>query len=884
MMNLLRNMYEINRGRYHHLITLVIIALLSLHMISCVNAEKPEFSSENIKTKLSSDLLQILNISYCPPGKTPEDLIKGMQVLGQVRFNDTGEPQVHITVIVNSGKNSDIITPFITDPVTDNSYSIITGWISLENLTSIAELDEVKNIRPIFPPAHAGSFLTPVTESDNSSLPTDDSWKKKLSTDLLQIIDDSYLSPGQSHSDVTSLMEKTGEMRVKNDDDEVLINARISGDYSPSLFEGFFDKPAMDRIYRRIGGWISTSNISSLAMQEGIISLAVQIPPRTLNIQTEGDSLLGTKIFRNQTGLTGKEITIGVISDGVDGLSDLIKRGELPEVTVLSNNIGGDEGSAMLQIVHDIAPDAKLVFHDRGTSQIEYIKGFDSLIRNGCQIICDDITYIEPFFEDGYISQNVLDRILSYNVLYITAAGNFAKEHYQGHFRGYESQGYQWHMFNGSENSPDLKFTVPSGTAGHVILQWDDRFGASANNYDLFLYDENGREIARSVNLQDGDDDPMEWVRFMNSDPNPKSYNVKVVKAAADDALLEIYVLPLSGRSILLDPSTPEDSLFGQQVVKEAITVGAVTPYGKNLTVQDYSSKGPAFLRYPSPEIRLKPDVVAPDHITVLTGQLQKAIFTGTSASVPHIAGLAALIWSKDPMQSQESIKSQILNATGYLNSNSSWNPGTGYGMPVISNLNLDLLNYNKPDYPHSNLSFFRFEPRDSENAGNITLYEGWNMISIPYPLNEGIVSGEIFKSINTSGHSIWRYNASEYKWSPIRKNDKIEQLDVVWIWSTSTQYLNLNFDDSGINARALKLNYGWNPIGVPGRESITARDLMAPLNDTWTYILVFDPKAQDYRPSIINGGTGLFSPDRLLYPGEGLWLYMTGSGILFPV
>jgi len=880
-MNLLWMNDEEIMGRYYPIIILIFIAfIISTSSGFCLaDATLP---SDTGRSKLSSDLLQIMNSTYCPPGKTSDDMVKGMQMLGQVRLNKTEGPLVHVSIDISTGKNPESIKQYLSDLVIDNSYSLVSGWITLENLSIIADMDQVKKVRPVFPPAHAGNSLTPISE-DLHTQDNERDWKNKISTDLLQIVDPSYLSPGQSHDNFTKLMEQTGEMRVRENKQQVLITARVSGDQTLSSYQHLFYNPAADQAYGRISGWINSSDISSLAMMNGIISLAVQIPPRTLEIQTEGDKLLGCNIFRNQTGLTGKNITIGVISDGVDGLMGLEEKGELSDVTVLSNTIGGDEGSAMLQIIHDIAPDAKLMFCDRGTSQIEYIKGFDSLIKNGCQIICDDITYVEPFYEDGYISQNILDRILSYNILYITAAGNFAKEHYQGPFNGYEYQGYQWQNFNGSENSCDMKFQVPSGTAGHVVLQWDDRFGKSSNNYDLFLYDEKGREIARSVNLQDGDDDPMEWVRFMNTDDNPCTYTVKVVKSAAEDANLEIYVLPLSGRSIILDPSTPGDSLFGQQVVNEAITVGAVTPYGKNLTVQDYSSRGPATLKYPSEENRLKPDIVAPDHVNVLTGELKKAVFTGTSASVPHIAGLAALIWSSDKTLTQAQVKELILNSTIYSDSNKTWNPDTGYGMPKLSNLTLNNQVFDHFDDNKPTFSFFQFEPRDNENAGNITLYPGWNMISVPCPIIEGMTSAGIFDSINTGGHSIWRYNSSVSAWSQIKEDDDIAQMDVIWIWSPDLQALNLEFDDSGKNIRALKLNNGWNPIGVPGRESITARDLLSPLNDSWTYILVFDPKAQDFRPSIINGGTGIFSPDRLIYPGEGLWLYMTESGILLP-
>ena len=110
----------------------------------------------------------------------------------------------------------------------------------------------------------------------------------------------------------------------------------------------------------------------------------------------------------------------------------------------------------------------------------------------------------------------------------------------------------------------------------------------------------------------------MEWVRFVNSADRPREFTVKVVQAAAEDALLEIYVLPLSGRSVELDPYTPEDSVFGQQAVKQALVVGAAAPGGKNLTVQEYSSRGPALIGT-CLELE-RPDLVAPDH-TVLTVQ-----------------------------------------------------------------------------------------------------------------------------------------------------------------------------------------------------------------------------------------------------------------------
>ena len=67
----------------------------------------------------------------------------------------------------------------------------------------------------------------------------------------------------------------------------------------------------------------------------------------------------------------GRGVKIGVLSDSVDALDDLQASGELPAVTVLpgqSGNPGTSEGTAMLEIVHDLAPGADLFFATAVTS------------------------------------------------------------------------------------------------------------------------------------------------------------------------------------------------------------------------------------------------------------------------------------------------------------------------------------------------------------------------------------------------------------------------------------------------------------------------------------------------------------------------------------
>ena len=57
-----------------------------------------------------------------------------------------------------------------------------------------------------------------------------------------------------------------------------------------------------------------------------------------------------------------------------------------------------DEGRAMLQIIHDIAPKANLAFRTGFINSTDFADGIRELEQAGCDLIVDDITYItNPF-------------------------------------------------------------------------------------------------------------------------------------------------------------------------------------------------------------------------------------------------------------------------------------------------------------------------------------------------------------------------------------------------------------------------------------------------------------------------------------------------------
>jgi hypothetical protein len=504
------------------------------------------------------------------------------------------------------------------------------------------------------------------------------------------------------------------------------------------------------------------------------------------------------------------------------------------------------------------------------------------LIGSGCRIICDDITYVEPFFEDGYIARNIRDRVLSYGILYVTSAGNFAQEHYQAPFNGYMDRGYAWHDFQATGGSKDLKFTAPSHSAGHIILQWDDQFSKSSNNYDLFVYNSDHREIGRSVKIQDGDDDPMEYCRFINADDREKTFYVRVVQAGGENRTIELYVLPMGGNPVTLDPCVPEDSMFGQQAVTEALSVGAVSP-DNNFTAESFSSRGPVTIKYPVPELRQKPELSAPDGVTISAGSNSLAFFSGTSASAPHVAGLGCLLWSSNPDLKEHEVRSGLISTTSI--GNLTWHPATGYGIPdarfLISRIQISI---NETTDTINQINYSRtFKPREMEPVDTLVLYPGWNMISIPFPLKAGCNTGLIFSDINTTSHTIWRYESGKSHWEPVRTDDLLSQMEVIWVHSANRTILSLEYDDSSQNMTSRHLNKGWNPLGIPGHNTVTACDLLTPLGNSWSYILLYDSRIQQYRPAIVNGGTGAYSDARLLYPTEGFWIYMNSPGIIIP-
>ena len=148
-------------------------------------------------------------------------------------------------------------------------------------------------------------------------------------------------------------------------------------------------------------------------------------------------------IARNTFGVDGTGVMVGVLSNTFNCLGGApagVASGDLPAIAVLEEGpCGGqgllsafpDEGRALAEIVHDVAPGAAIAFHTADRGQANLAQGIVNLANAGAKVITDDIIYFEePMFQDGIVAQAV-DQVKARGVSYFSAAQNDGRRSYE---------------------------------------------------------------------------------------------------------------------------------------------------------------------------------------------------------------------------------------------------------------------------------------------------------------------------------------------------------------------------------------------------------------------------------------------------------------------
>jgi subtilisin-like proprotein convertase family protein len=451
------------------------------------------------------------------------------------------------------------------------------------------------------------------------------------------------------------------------------------------------------------------------------VAKAAAVAPSQGAVVSEGDRTHAADTARTKYKVTGTGVKVCALSDGVDSLEASQATGDLPaDVDVLTGQEGdGDEGTAMLEILHDLVPNAKLGFATAFTSEVSFADNIRALrFTAHCDVIVDDVVYYhESPFQDGLPAQAV-NAVVADGAFYFSSAGNEGNKldgtsgNWEGDFvdsgRGIGKFAGAAHDFDPGAGVQVFDPLSPNSAGRVTTLWWADPLGGSANDYDLYLINAAGNVSDFSQDTQDGNDDPFE-ILAAGAGSNQK---LAVVKFSGADRYFQLSVFrgrfADSADGTLKAFSTPGVTR-GHSAAAGAFSVAAAPasgplpfdleagdpanpagPYPNVFTKQSkperFTSDGPRRVFYAADGtpvtpgnfsstggvVRNKPEITAADG--VLTSVPDFAPFFGTSAAAPHAAAMAALALSGNPGMTNAEIRAALtgtaldLAPTGYDN------------------------------------------------------------------------------------------------------------------------------------------------------------------------------------------------------------------------
>ncbi|MGY8768738.1 MAG: S8 family serine peptidase [Pirellulales bacterium] len=513
---------------------------------------------------------------------------------------------------------------------------------------------------------------------------------------------------------------KRDQMQIENDHIHlqlVAANASVGDAMISSLTDLGMNIVASNEMIA--SGWVPIDALGQVAALESIQVVSTSYKPITSigSVDSQGDAAMMTDDVRTSFGVDGSGIKIGAISDSYDGggttVSDTaaenVISGDLPGFTnpngyttpveVLADASGSDEGRAMLQLIHDVAPGAELAFHSVGNSTLEFANAIRSLNNSGADVIVDDVGFgNEPFFMDGIVSQAV-DESVANGSVYLTSAGNSARQSFEQQWIGSGTvlvdgditgvtagETMDFDPLGGTDDRQS--FEVGPGLAIRLYFQWDDPFftdsfgqNGADTDLDIFLFN-NGAIVASSTDSNVGGD-PFEFISFGNATAQTQSYEIMIVHVTGPAPSLVKYISPRT-EFMNLEYDTHSGPSWGHSISQEGMGIGAAewisTPeFGVDPAELEYfSSVGgtpnlfdASGLRTPR-QVRPQPSIVAPDgaNTTFFGGDSANDVdsdpnFFGTSAAAPHAAAVAALMLSANPSLTPAEVR-DILQTTAF--------------------------------------------------------------------------------------------------------------------------------------------------------------------------------------------------------------------------
>ena len=441
------------------------------------------------------------------------------------------------------------------------------------------------------------------------------------------------------------------------------------------------------RVLARVAGEVSAtvprSALTALAGSAGVsdVAPAVEAVP---DVVSEGVAKSGASTWLNATpATTGAGVTVAIVDTGFGNLSAEVAAGALPAGTTVSplnngcSNVNNTEhGTAVAEIVHQMAPSAKLQLYCIGDTT-GFRQAEQDIVSRGIPIVNSSLSFPGDSRGDGSgdatSAAATVQAARKAGVLWIASAGNNGQDHWSGTFADSDRDGYTDLNGTTSTNESDA-VVVPPGQSGTAYLSWDQWPQSSAPVTLVatpYKCDPSGCQTSLvltacpvpnscSVAQPSGSRPVLSLNLPNNTTSNNFEWVIQVKQGSGTPAVRydltyyrdvgpSLLSVSNSSRAAAGSVDSPASSPY-------ALAVGAANV--SNNSLEPYSSQGPTIDR------RVKPDITGFDNVSTSLDQFSS--FSGTSAGAPHVAGAAALIKSANSNLDAAQLQAQLESrATG---------------------------------------------------------------------------------------------------------------------------------------------------------------------------------------------------------------------------